>query len=45
MDFIEFDFVEFPVFNFADICVSLGAAAFAILIIFTKDGEFFADKK
>ena len=45
VDFIEFDFVEFPVFNFADICVSLGAVAFAILIIFTKDGEFFADKK
>ena len=45
VDFIEFDFVQFPVFNFADICVSLGAVAFAVLIIFTKDGEFFADKK
>lgn len=45
VDFIEFDFVDFPVFNVADIYVTLGAVFFAILIIFTKDGDFFADKK
>ena len=45
VDFIEFGFFDFPVFNFADICVTLGAIAFAAIIIFTEDGEFFADKK
>ncbi len=45
IDFIELKFISFPVFNFADICVTLGAALFAVIILFTKDGDFFADKK
>lgn len=33
-DFIQFDFMNFPVFNFADICVSFGVVFLLIYIIF-----------
>jgi len=34
IDYIKFEPVKFPVFNFADICVVVGALIFAIYIIF-----------
>lgn len=34
IDFIRFDFIDFPIFNFADICVVIGAICFCIWIIF-----------
>lgn len=37
VDFIETLFVDFPVFNVADIAVTLGAALAAILILFRKE--------
>lgn len=39
VDFIEFDFVNFAVFNFADICVTVGAAALLIYLIFFEKGK------
>ncbi len=37
VDFIETLFIDFPVFNVADIAVTLGAALAAILILFRKE--------
>ena len=37
VDFIEFSFVKFPVFNVADILVTLGCALMIIYIIFHGD--------
>lgn len=34
IDFIRFDFIDFPIFNFADVCVVIGAICFCIWIIF-----------
>lgn len=34
IDYIKFEPVKFPVFNFADICVVVGALMFAVYIIF-----------
>lgn len=40
-DFIDFYLINFPVFNFADICVCLAMIALIILIIFVyKDKDF-----
>lgn len=44
VDFIRFTFVDFPVFNVADICVTCGVILFLVAIIFTgvlsdADGE------
>jgi len=36
-DMICLEFISFPVFNFADICVTLGAFAFAVTYIFGKE--------
>lgn len=33
IDFINLDFISFPVFNFADICVVIGAFVFCLWII------------
>lgn len=44
VDFIEFTFIDFPVFNVADICVTVGAALLFVYLIFI-DKTFFADKK
>ncbi len=35
-DWIQLEFVEFPVFNFADVCVCAGAALFALFYLCGK---------
>lgn len=32
IDYIKLDFIDFPVFNFADCCVTLGAALFCVSV-------------
>lgn len=40
IDFIYFSIINFPVFNFADICVTLGTIILILLILFVyKDDE------
>lgn len=39
VDFIEFDFVNFAVFNFADICVTIGAILLFIYLLLCKEGR------
>lgn len=34
IDYIRFDFIDFPIFNFADMCVVVGAIGFCISYIF-----------
>lgn len=33
-DFIRFDFINFPIFNFADICLTMGLITYAIYLFF-----------
>ena len=41
IDFIMLEFIDFPVFNFADICVCVGLFVLVILIFFKyKDKDF-----
>ena len=40
-DFIAFDFIEFPVFNIADCCVTIGAVLRAVSLLLTKPGKDF----
>lgn len=44
IDYIKFEPVNFPVFNFADICVVVGAIMFAVYIIFFDGSEKTAPK-
>ena len=44
VDFLNFQFIDFPVFNVADICVTVGAVLMFIYLIFI-DKEFFRDNK
>lgn len=37
VDMIEVTFIEYPVFNFADICVVCGAILLCIFVLFSKD--------
>ena len=39
MDFFEFTFISFPVFNMADIYVVVGAIAMALIMIFVIKDE------
>ena len=40
-DFIYVSLIDFPVFNFADICVTCSmAAAFFLILFYYKDGDF-----
>ncbi|MBR4435488.1 MAG: signal peptidase II [Clostridia bacterium] len=40
-DFLAFDFIEFPIFNFADSCVTIGAMLMGFGLVFTKKGRAF----
>ena len=44
VDFLEFTFIDFPVFNVADICVVFGAIIMIVYAIFF-DKTFFVDKE
>ena len=44
VDFFQFTFIDFPVFNIADICVTVGTVLMFIYIAFI-DKTLFADKK
>ncbi|MBR7161417.1 MAG: signal peptidase II [Clostridia bacterium] len=44
VDFFEFTFVDFAIFNVADICVVCGAVIMMVYVIFF-DKEFLTDKK
>ncbi len=44
VDFLEFTFIDFPVFNIADICVVVGTGLMAVYILFF-DKTFFTDPK
>ena len=39
VDFIELDFINFPVFNLADIAITVGAALLIIYVLFFDKGE------
>lgn len=39
VDFLEFSFFDFPVFNLADCLVVLGAALLAVQVLFLEKGE------
>ncbi|MGN1095705.1 MAG: signal peptidase II, partial [Eubacteriales bacterium] len=43
-DFLEFTFIDFPVFNVADICVTVGAVIMFIYLVFI-DKTFFTEKE
>ena len=40
-DFIAFDFIDFPIFNFADSCVTVGGILLVVSLIFTRSGREF----
>ena len=44
VDFLQFTFIDFPIFNVADICVVCGAIIMMIYVIFF-DKELLTDKK
>ena len=39
IDFISLQFVSFPVFNFADICINIGVISLLIIYIFGKNND------
>ena len=49
VDFIKTEFIDFPIFNFADICVSVSAVLLVVFFIFIykedKNFAIFANKK
>ncbi len=45
VDFIEFKFVDFAVFNIADICITMGAVLLVMALIFLEADHFQKDSK
>jgi len=45
VDLLEFAFIDFPVFNFADVFICIGAVLIVFIILFTKDGDVFGFDK
>ncbi len=45
VDYIKFEPINFPIFNFADICVVIGAVLFCICAIFLSSDSSKKDKK
>ena len=45
VDYIKFEPIDFPIFNFADICVVIGAVLFCICAIFLSSDRSKKDKK
>lgn len=45
VDFIQFDFIDFPVFNVADICVTCGVVLFIVALFFSMVHEDAPDDK
>ena len=43
-DFICTEFISFPVFNFADICVTVGGIALAAAVLFTRKGREYVNR-
>lgn len=39
-DFLHFEFFDFPVFNVADCCITIGIICWAVFIIFSKNSPF-----
>lgn len=39
VDFIQLDFIDFPVFNIADICICVGAVLLAVYVLFFDKKE------
>ena len=40
IDYINFEFIDFPVFNFADICVVIGAIGYCVLMVVMEILEY-----
>lgn len=40
IDYINFEFIDFPVFNFADICVVVGAIGYCVLMVVMEILEY-----
>lgn len=40
IDYIQFEPINFPIFNFADICVTVGAVIFVLSVLLSKDNNF-----
>lgn len=38
-DFIKLEFIDFPIFNFADICLTIGAILICVVLLFFKTGN------
>ncbi|MBQ8107126.1 MAG: signal peptidase II [Ruminococcus sp.] len=45
IDYIKFEPVNFPVFNFADICIVIGAVIFCLSVVFTDLKKNKSEKK
>lgn len=45
VDYIKCDFINFPIFNFADICVVIGAILFCISIFFSEKDKSMKKEK
>lgn len=45
VDYLKTDFINFPIFNFADICVVCGAVMFCVYMVFFDESDKKSDEK